>query len=243
MATLNVFKILICAAALVIPEAHAKVKKAPLCGGKQATSTVYNLPVENKEETWKKSKDLPWGFSSFKAAVKMQGSGKRTNGNIARYKGGDVKADPMCTTTKTSSSGQCLLPYFSIAADVKNGWKMGDIIYMRNVADQEITLPSGRKIRHPGFFIVHDVGGAIKGANRFDFFVGGVAPAKSEFEKFKMGSAGSCENKEFEKVDRGSAKYRDALAQIYNNQDSDKTKGGTGGDGPENEVLASRSSK
>ncbi len=49
---------------------------------------------------------------------------------------------------------------------------MGDIIYMRSLADQEITLPSGRRVRHPGFLIVHDTGGAIKGPNRFDFFIG-----------------------------------------------------------------------
>lgn len=167
MHRLKVSTTLLTCLALLYPEAEARRRypNGNLCGGGKATSTVYNLPQEDRPETWR-------GFRSFQASVRMQGSGRRANGRIARYTGRDVSVPNSCNTTTTSASGQCLLSYFSIAADPRSGWRMGDIIYMRSLADQEITLPSGRRVRHPGFLIVHDTGGAIKGPNRFDFFIG-----------------------------------------------------------------------
>jgi membrane-bound lytic murein transglycosylase A len=241
MASLRLFTILLIGMTLTAPDAQARSRRRSSgsgggsCGASQARSTVYNLPQEDKKETWK-------GFKTFQSAVKMQGSGRRTNGNIARYKGGDVKADPTCKTTKTSASGQCLLSYFSIAADPRSGWRMGDIIYMRGLADQEITLPSGRKIRHPGFFIVHDTGGAIKGPNRFDFFIGTTSLHGNDnaFKPFNLADKNMCQNKGFEKIARGSAKYNDALAQIYNNQDSDTSRGNQQGPAGPAQSVAGR---
>jgi 3D (Asp-Asp-Asp) domain-containing protein len=223
--------------AILYPEAEARRRYRPvdLCGGQKATSTVYNLPQEDKRETWK-------GFRTFQSAVNMQGSGRRANGKIARYKGPDVTVPSSCKTTTTSASGQCLLSYFSIAADPRSGWRMGDIIYMRSLADQEITLPSGRRVRHPGFLIVHDTGGAIKGPNRFDFFIGPTATRDSAFQKFKLADKNECAGKDYQKVERGSAKYSDALAQIYKNQDSDTSRGQSADGGP-SQILANRSAQ
>ena len=228
---------------LTSPEAEARRKKAAagggggLCGAGKATSTIYNLPQEDKKDTWP-------GFKDFKSAVRMQGSGRRANGKIARYKGGDVSVPSTCKTTTTSASGQCLLSYFSIAADPSAGFRMGDIIYMRSLADQEIELPSGRKIRHPGFLIVHDTGGAIKGAGRFDFFVGTTNPQKSSFQRFNLADKKKCDNKDFQKIERGSAKYQDALAQIYKNQDSDTSRGNQspGSSSPSQSIAANAGS-
>lgn len=61
----------------------------------------------------------------------------------------------------------CLDPFYSVAADLKYH-HAGDVIYLPKLKGQ--VLPSGRS--HSGYLIVRDRGGAIKGANRFDFFTG-----------------------------------------------------------------------
>lgn len=61
----------------------------------------------------------------------------------------------------------CLDPYFSVAADLKYH-KPGDVIFVEDL--KGVKLPNGEV--HDGFFIVRDKGGAIKGANRFDFYTG-----------------------------------------------------------------------
>lgn len=61
----------------------------------------------------------------------------------------------------------CLDPYYTVAADL-NFHKPGDVIFVEEVKGTK--LPNGEV--HDGFFIVRDRGGAIKGANRFDFYTG-----------------------------------------------------------------------
>lgn len=65
------------------------------------------------------------------------------------------------------ASGWCLSPNFSVAADPKYH-QPGDVIYVPSLAGTR--LPSGEL--HDGYFIVKDTGGAIKGPDRFDFFLG-----------------------------------------------------------------------
>lgn len=64
----------------------------------------------------------------------------------------------------------CLDPYYTVAADLAGNryHKPGDVIYVDKVKGTK--LPNGEI--HDGFFIVRDKGGAIKGANRFDFYTG-----------------------------------------------------------------------
>lgn len=204
-------------------QAHASLTSSTenegSCGGSSAVSTIYNFPQEDKPDTYAE-------YSSFKSAIKTEGAGRLANGNIYTYEGKTIESNPSCNTTTVSASGQCLLPYFSIACDPKSGWKMGDIIYMRSMADQQITLPTGRTIRHPGYFICQDTGGAIKGANRFDFFVGATSNSQNAFTPFKLGSTSSCEGKSYTKLDRGSSNYQDALQQIYALQDADSSNRG-----------------
>jgi len=64
-------------------------------------------------------------------------------------------------------SAICLDPYFTVAADLEFH-KAGEVIFVDKL--KGVKLPTGEV--HSGFLIVRDKGGAIKGANRLDFFTG-----------------------------------------------------------------------
>lgn len=125
-----------------------------------------------------------------------------------------------CETAK-GASGNCLIPYVSVAADPAY-YQMGDIIEMPSMKGKEITLPSGRKMKHPGYFIVEDTGGAIRGRNRFDFFTGGHdmhnkhnAFGSQAPENTQMISQDDCSSrKSFTVIRRGSSKYRQSQVAI-----------------------------
>lgn len=61
----------------------------------------------------------------------------------------------------------CLDPYYTVAADLRFN-KVGDVLFIPKL--KGVVLPNGEV--HPGFMIVRDRGGAIKGAHRFDFYTG-----------------------------------------------------------------------
>ncbi|KYG67539.1 murein transglycosylase [Bdellovibrio bacteriovorus] len=63
--------------------------------------------------------------------------------------------------------GICLDPYFSVAADL-SVYDVGEVLFIPRLVGAE--LPTGEV--HDGYVIVRDAGGAIKGANRLDFFTG-----------------------------------------------------------------------
>lgn len=63
--------------------------------------------------------------------------------------------------------GICLDPYYTVAADLRYH-NPGEVIFVDEMKGTK--LPNGEV--HDGFFIVRDRGGAIKGANRFDFYTG-----------------------------------------------------------------------
>ena len=72
----------------------------------------------------------------------------------------------------------CLDPYYTVAADLTYH-KPGDVIFVEEMKGTK--LPNGEV--HDGFFIVRDKGGAIKGANRFDFYTG-LVPYKDDENPF-----------------------------------------------------------
>lgn len=90
----------------------------------------------------------------------------------------------------------CLDPFFTVAADL-NFYKAGDVIYVS--ALEGVKLPTGEV--HDGYMIVRDRGGAIKGANRFDFYSGFLPYRHPKNVFFEIGLANE-KNKEifFEKV-------------------------------------------
>ncbi len=68
------------------------------------------------------------------------------------------------------SGGFILVPYRTIAVD-KTVIPLGTLIYIPDAKGKEIILPSGSKVKHDGYFLAADVGGAIKG-NHIDTFLG-----------------------------------------------------------------------
>ena len=93
----------------------------------------------------------------------------------------------------------CLDPFFSVAADL-SFYKLGDVIYVS--ALEGVKLPTGEV--HNGYMIVRDRGGAIKGANRFDFYSGFLPYKHPKNVFFEIGLANE-KNKEifFEKITDG----------------------------------------
>lgn len=73
--------------------------------------------------------------------------------------------------TGRGSAGTCIIPFISIAADDDFN-RAGTIISMPALHGKMIKLPNGKIKPHPGFFLIEDTGGAVKGRNKFDFFVG-----------------------------------------------------------------------
>lgn len=110
-----------------------------------------------------------------KAEGHMQGSLLVTANNtryIYRYNGDAEKVPEGCKTT-TGAGNVCLIPFLHVAADPLYH-SMGDIIQVPELVGTVMPNPNGGggTIPHPGYLIVADVGGAIKGRNRFDFFIG-----------------------------------------------------------------------
>lgn len=186
------------------------------------SNTVYFLPVQGDNSRLGLKKNT----NSFHANVKLQGSGVLANGNRLSYLGKITPPPENCTTTRTSASRQCLLSYFSIAADVKKRFRLGDIVYVPSMKGKRIRLPdSGRVIEHPGLFIVHDVGGAIKGTHRMDFFTGKDNPlvSSNQFNKLGFGNKHSC-NRPYQHIKKSDRRYQAAYELIYSLTDSTRTR-------------------
>ncbi len=76
----------------------------------------------------------------------------------------------------------CLDPYFSVAADLSI-YRVGDVLFIPRLVGA--ALPNGEL--HDGYVIVRDAGGAIKGAQRFDFFTGFFDHRKRENTMARLG--------------------------------------------------------
>ncbi|MBX3018090.1 MAG: hypothetical protein KF767_09385 [Bdellovibrionaceae bacterium] len=113
---------------------------------------------------------------SAKAEAVMQGSLQIVRGEqryIYRYNGSSERVNSGCATT-TGAAGVCLTPYIHVAADPRHH-RMGDILRIPQLKGVLVPHPDGGLMPHPGYVIVADTGGAIKGENRFDFFIGEMA--------------------------------------------------------------------
>lgn len=140
----------------------------------QVSSTIYYVP----------SRDNFSSDEEFERSVRLQGTGSLGDGTVLRYNG-KIETLPKGCNTALGAAGRCLVPYFSIAADLRF-YRAGDIVFIPEIRGQSITLPNGTEIKHPGYFIVDDTGGAIKGSGRFDFFTGGEQP-NSNKNSFGLG--------------------------------------------------------
>jgi 3D (Asp-Asp-Asp) domain-containing protein len=137
--------------------------RGPLCDWTIATTSIYFVP--HIKDYCPTSNPCP----KFRRQVRMQGSGTLPGNRVLTYQG-KIKSLGSCETA-VGAAGKCLKPYISVAADPRY-YNMGDIIQMPSMKGRVMTLPNGKIMTHPGYFIVEDVGGAIKGPNRFDFFTG-----------------------------------------------------------------------
>lgn len=136
--------------------------QAYACQIPTATTTVYYLPDAKKMCGAYGRK-----CSKFVREVRMQGSGKLYPNKVYRYTGRTENLGD-CDTAK-GARNTCLTPYISVAAD-RRQYNMGDIISMPGLKGRTMTLKNGKTFKHPGYLIVEDTGGAIKGRGRFDFF-------------------------------------------------------------------------
>lgn len=78
-----------------------------------------------------------------------------------------------------------LVPFRSIAVDKRqlDGLKFETAVYIPLARGVEVTLPSGDKAIHDGYFFAADTGGMIKD-NHIDVFTGIVTPAHNPFTNF-----------------------------------------------------------
>ncbi len=101
-----------------------------------AKTTIYFLP-ELKDDCPRAT--TPRQCPAFVRKVRLQGSGVLPNGSIYKYDRSTVDLPPSCNTT-LGASGECLIPFVSVAAD-DSKYRMGDIIPMPNLAGKESLFP------------------------------------------------------------------------------------------------------
>lgn len=72
----------------------------------------------------------------------------------------------------TGVRGMILVPYRTIAVDgSQTPIPYGTVVYVPEARGRDVTLPSGRAVKHDGYFFAADTGGLIKG-NHVDVFAG-----------------------------------------------------------------------
>jgi hypothetical protein len=149
----------------VILVSPASANRGGLCQPSVATTSTYYTP--SAKVVCNSTKPC----EEFKEMVSVQGSGTLSKGTIYTSTGKTVDIGD-CDTTK-GKGNTCLIPYISVAADLRYH-ELGDIIEMPALKGKVITLPNGKKFKHPGYFIVDDRGAKsyIKGENRFDVYTG-----------------------------------------------------------------------
>lgn len=196
---------------------------AGMCRGDIAATSVYFVP--HIKDYCHSSTPC----AAFKKEVRMQGSGTLSGNRVLTYTGKTISLGS-CDTA-LGAGGDCLIPYISVAADPRY-YSIGDIIQMPSLKGKVMTLPNGKKFIHPGYLIVHDTGGAIKGRNRFDLFTGSMNPDNSNnsfgytaAESTQMFDVADCSaNKRFTVIRRNSMNYQTPLIAI-----EDATRNTSGG--------------
>lgn len=201
---------------LMVPPAYGK-RDAFLCAPSIATTSTYYTPsakVICKSNT---------PCATFKEIVDVQGSGTLSKGKIFTSTGKTV--DIGNCETSIGRGNTCLLPYVSVAADLRYN-ELGDIIEVPALKGKEIRLSNGKIMKHPGYFIVDDKGAKshVSGPNRFDIYTGPhdlddpnnafgtEAPAVLRMtDKTECGP-----HKAFKAIKPGDAKYK--VAQVAINQ-------------------------
>lgn len=213
------------------PAAQARKARKSSCGENMAKTSTYFVP---KLSDYCKDGKV---CDAFKRAVTMEGAGLLPDNKVLEWAGRDKKTRKHQFTAKDRSDcptgargawGDCLMPFLSVAAQTgKNGpYQKGDIIALPALKGKQLRMPDGRIMTHPGFVIVQDIGEAIRGSRRFDFFVGTYRETDRNnpfggHGAFDMSDKNSCESYKQFSVIRAPRKsrtpddtYANALAAI-----------------------------
>lgn len=185
------------------------------CRGNTAQTSMYFIP------TLKDYCNSPTPCAAFKRKVRMQGSGTLPGNRLLTSSGKTISLGS-CDTA-FGAGGDCLIPFVSVAADARY-YNIGDIIQMPALKGKVFTLPNGKKFVHPGYLIVQDTGGAIRGRNRFDFFTGSydLDDSRNPFGTQGLGDVqisdiGDCTGKQFTVIRRGDGgRYQATMVAIEN---------------------------
>lgn len=81
-----------------------------------------------------------------------------------------VRFAPVRNSYGQGTKGYRLVPYRTIAVD-RSQIPIGSVIYIPEARGKVVTLPSGDRVIHDGFFFAADVGSGIQG-NHIDVFIG-----------------------------------------------------------------------
>lgn len=196
------------------PSAYGK-REAFLCEKTIATTSTYYTPSAKVICNTNKP------CAKFKEIISVQGSGTLSKGTIYTSTGKTV--DIGDCDTSVGKGNTCLIPYVSVAADLRYN-ELGDIIEVPALKGKEIRLSNGKTMRHPGYFVVDDKGAKshISGPNRFDIYTGphDLDDPKNAFGTeapavLRMTDKTECgPHKAFKAIKPGDTKYKEAQVAI-----------------------------
>lgn len=169
---------------------HMAVESKTKCKGKYRGD--YYTGKERKEIKDVEGKVIKTVCSRFYWILLMEGSGWLDKGEgetiVVNYDKDVGEKDyrfyviPQdgCIYGEGIERNLCLIPYHTIAADLKKH-KIGDIIYIPRA--KGLTMPDGKK--HNGLFVVRDTGGAFIniGKQRVDLYVGTEVDINNTFSR------------------------------------------------------------
>lgn len=205
--------------------AVSQASPSALCPESIATTSVYFTPTVQNMCHSNKPCDRFYRRSNVQGTGRLSGNKLYTHYSIKKKNQRTRTVSKVISAkncpTAFGAAGKCLIPYLTVAADRKY-YQMGDIIEMPNLKGRLINLPGGKSFIHPGFLIVQDVGGDIKGKNRFDMYTGltDFKDADNAFGTYSQKDmvftdTSQCDDrKKFTVVRRGTVNYESSLAAL-----------------------------
>lgn len=159
-----------------------------------ASGGVAVLDANNKELSRLSQAD--WCTAALEGSMTIKGlDGSARTFNYAD-KGGAQKVS--CNWTKNplntrfslskypwglGNKANPIIPFRSLATD-PSVIPFGTVLFIESAVGEEFSLPDGTKIKHDGYFVAGDVGGAIK-SNHIDVYIGPEKTAPFSFVKHK----------------------------------------------------------
>jgi len=160
--------------------------------------TFYLIADENAKPYRKLPKEVPlltpsgdtiaWVSRAFKRELDIEGTGRLSDGRLINFAGRAPDGIRYQVLTDApfglGVDNYRLIPYRTIAVDPTR-ILIGSVVFIPQAYG--VRLPSGEI--HDGFFLAHDIGGAIKG-DRIDIFLGDI----KDWKKNAFSKAGRIKN-------------------------------------------------